>query len=170
MIGKSERRLGVSLGYVREILATSLPLTLRFNRIFGFLDPNTKAPKEAYHIARMRGALAADCGTCVEAERNLARQAGLAETQITACLRGDLGAFDPPLQAVIALTDAVTHQRADAPEAREAIRRAYGPAALIELAFAMNAAALLPGVKRAMGHATTCDLDLLAPPTKGAIR
>jgi hypothetical protein len=59
------------------------------------------------------------------------------------------------------LADAVTSRREDHPEAREVIRAAFGEAGLVELAFAMNGAALLPGIKRSMGFATACDLNLL---------
>ncbi|WP_275296365.1 hypothetical protein [Sulfitobacter mediterraneus] len=36
-----------------------------------------------------------------------------------------------------------------------------GEAGLIELSYAMNGAALLPGIKRAMGYATTCNLSMM---------
>lgn len=35
------------------------------------------SPAIAHHTARLRGAIAADCGTCVKAEINLAQQAGI---------------------------------------------------------------------------------------------
>ena len=66
-----------------------------------------------------------------------------------------------PLNAVATLTDSVTKDRTDNPEAREKITAAYGDAGLIELSLAMNAAAMMPGVKRAMGYATACDLNTM---------
>lgn len=161
MIRRAEARIGVEFGYIHEIAKTDLGLLSRFNRIFGFLNPNRHVPAAAYHAARLRGAIAADCGTCVEAEINLARQAGLGDTLIDPLLAGDYAALPGALAAVATLADAVTGSRADDPAARDTIRDAYGDAGLIEICFAMNGAALLPGVKRAMGHATSCDLALL---------
>lgn len=158
MIQQAEKRVGVTFDYVRKIAQVNLGLLLRYNKVFGFLDPRKHLPAPAYHAARLRGALAADCGTCVEAEINLALQAGLNKTLVKAILNGTA---DGPLASVIALTDAVVGGKQDAPDARTDVLSAYGEAGLIELSFAMNGAALLPGVKRAMGYATTCNLSLM---------
>lgn len=161
LLTKAETRLGVKLDYARKIAKTNLTLMLRYGKIFGFLDPRKHVPAEAYHIARLRGALSADCGTCVEAELNLAKSAGVGEAVLKATLKADYAALSADLAAVAQLTDAVVRDRVDAPEARETLLRAYGEAGLIELSFAMTGAALLPGIKRAMGYATTCDLETL---------
>ncbi|WP_421703839.1 hypothetical protein [Aliiroseovarius sp.] len=159
MITRAERRLGVALDYVHQIADTDIGLLTRYNRLFGFLDPVKHVPKEAYHVARLRGALAADCGTCVEAEVNLARKAKLSDALIRDTLHGV--SLPAPLCHIATLADAVTRDRVDAPDARAAILDTYGEKGLIELSFAMNGAALLPGIKRAMGHATACDLSLM---------
>lgn len=158
LIRKAEARVGVTFDYVHHIADTNFGLLNRYNRLFGFLDPRKHLPAEAYHAARLRGALAADCGTCVEAEINLALAAGLTQGQVRDLLKGSA---DGPIAAVIALTDAVVRDRTDAPEARAEIEATYGPTGLIELSYAMNGAALLPGIKRAMGYATACDLTLM---------
>ena len=161
LVGRGERRIGVGLDYVRHIARTDLGLLLRYNRIFGFLDPNRKVAPEAYHAVRLRGAVAADCGTCVEAEINLARTARLDARTIDRILGADYDHLPPGVAAAAELADHVVGRREDHPEAREAVRAAYGEAGLIELSFAMNGAALLPGIKRAMGYATACDLEII---------
>lgn len=161
LVGRAERRIGVQLDYARQIARTDTGLFLRYGRIFGFLDPNRKAPAAAYHAARLRGAIAADCGTCVEAEMNLAATAGLSAAVIDRILAADYTDLPEGVAAAARLADAVTARHADDPEARETIRRAYGDAGLIEISYAMTGAALPPGIKRAMGHATACDLALL---------
>ncbi|MDC0660076.1 hypothetical protein N6L27_18895 [Leisingera sp. SS27] len=160
-IRRAERRIGVSLDYVRYIARTELSLLSRYNKIFGFLDPNRQVPAAAYHAARLRGALAADCGICVEAEINLARASGLGEQLINAILQADSQALPTELAPVVRLADAVTSRREDDVEARSVVTGLYGDAGLIELSFAMNGAAMLPGIKRAMGHATACDLSVM---------
>lgn len=161
LIQRAERRIGVRLDYAHEIAQTDLTLLSRYNRIFGFLDPNKKVPKVAYHTARLRGAIAADCGTCVEAEINLANQAGIDNATVGLVLRSDYSELPEEVAAIARLADAVAGRREDDAEAREIIKRAYGDAGLIEVSFAMNGAALLPGIKRAMGYATICDMAIL---------
>ena len=167
MIRKAETRLGVSLDYAHKIAQTDIGLLMRYNRIFGFLDPNRHVPPLAYHAARLRGAMAADCGTCVEAEINLAKLDGLSDVHIDAVLTAD-GSLEAPIMAVVRLSDAVVARREDDAEARDAVRAAYGEAGLIELCFAMTGAAVLPGIKRGMGYATTCDLSVLRRISGGA--
>lgn len=157
----AEKRIGVTLEYAHEIAQTDFGLMLRYGKVLGFLDPNKNVPAPAYHIARLRGAIAADCGTCVEAEINLAKNAKVPSEVIAAVLQSDYSALPDELCAVARLADAVTAKREDAPEARAEISKAYGTAGLIEISFAMNGAALLPGIKRSMGYATVCDIQTI---------
>ena len=161
LIRRAERRVGVQFDYIHQIAETDIGLLARYNKIFGFLDPNRKVPAQAYHTARLRGAIAADCGTCVEAEINLARNANVDPTTIDHVLSGDYTALPIEITAVASLADAVAGRRADDPEARDTIRKTFGEAGLIEISLAMNGAALLPGVKRAMGYATACDIQTM---------
>ena len=162
LVSKAEKRIGVELDYAHRIAETDFGLMARYGKIFGFLDPNKNVPPLAYHVARLRGALAADCGTCVEAEINLAKQAGIAVDAINAVLLSDFSNLSGEVSAVARLTDAVVSRREDDADAREEVRRAFGEAGLIEISYAMNGAALLPGIKRAMGYATHCDISLLS--------
>ena len=158
---KAENRIGVSLDYAHQIAKTDFGLMARYGKIFGFLDPNKKVPPLAYHAARLRGALAADCGTCVEAEINLAKTSGVKPETIKALLQADYAGLTAEISAVARLTDAVVKDRIDDPDARAEVQRAFGTSGLIEICFAMNGAALLPGIKRGMGYATECDLSVL---------
>ncbi len=161
IIGRAEARLGVPLDYTRKIAETDVRLLLRYNKIFGFLDPNKNMPPLAYHTARLRGAIAADCGTCVAAEVNLAKAAQCPADTLDRILSGSYEGLHDGIRAVANLTDSVVGHRRDDPENRETVRQFYGDAGLSELSFAMNGAALLPGIKRAMGYAVACDLDAM---------
>lgn len=161
LVSRAEKRIGVGLDYAHQIARTNFGLMTRYGKIFGFLDPNRNAPVLAYHTARLRGAISADCGTCVEAEINLAKQADIGSEVVTQILSADYSKLPKEIAAVALLSDAVVGRREDDPAAREIIQQAFGEAGLIEISFAMNGAALLPGIKRAMGYATTCDLNIL---------
>jgi hypothetical protein len=161
LIRKSEKRIGVTFDYIHKIAETDMNLLTRYNRIFGFLDPNKNVPAAAYHAARIRGAAVSDCGVCVEAETNLAKIAKIPADIISDLLVGNYDNLPPEIAAVGKLADAVVGGHYDDPEAREMILKTWGDKALIELSFAMNGAALLPGVKRAMGYATACDISAM---------
>jgi len=161
LIGRSEARIGVKFDYVHKIDETDIGLLSRYNKIFGFLDPNRKVPPLAYHTARITGALSADCGTCVQAEINLAKNAGMENAIISKILHFDIDDFPPEIIATAQLAKSVTSERIDNPEARNIIQDTFGEKGLIEISFAMSGAALLPNVKRAMGYATACDINLM---------
>jgi hypothetical protein len=69
--------------------------------------------------------------------------------------------LDDDLAAILTLAHCVTAERIDHADARAYLRGHFGDAGLIELAYAMNGAALLPGIKRTLGYAANCDLDLM---------
>ncbi len=167
LIRRSENQFGVKFEYIHKIAQTDLGLLFRYNRIFGFINPNKKVPPLAYHAARLRGALAADCGTCVETEIKLAKLANIDSDVISELLSGQLDKLSPEIAAVVSLSDAVTRERRDEPAAREIIKSTWGDAGVIELGFAMNGAALLPGIKRSMGYSGSCDISLLQQASKG---
>lgn len=167
LIGRAEKRIGVSLDYTRQIARTDFGLLMRYNKIFGFLDPNRKVPLRAYHTARLRGAIAADCGTCVAAEINLAKAAGMKSEFLDQVISGIYHQLPEDIAAIAKLADSVIGRRDDDAASRDTIRNCYGDAGLIELSFAMNGAALLPGIKRAMGFAVACDLDIARKVAKG---
>lgn len=162
LVNRAEKRIGVELDYAHEIAKTDFGLMSRYGKIFGFLDPNKNVPALAYHAARIRGAVAADCGTCVEAEVNLAKASGIKPETIRALLLKDYAEFPKEISSVARLTDAVVSNGEDDSAARAEIQKAFGNAGLIEISYAMNGAALLPGIKRAMGYATQCNLPLLS--------
>ncbi|WP_138464913.1 hypothetical protein [Poseidonocella sp. HB161398] len=157
LIGRTESRLGVGYPYVRRIAETNTRLLWRYRKFLAFLDPNQDVPPEAYHLARLRGALAMGCADCVESEIAQAKAAGLREGLIREFLTASPGELPGPLGDVMALADAVVARRSDDPEARDRVRAAFGEDGLIELAFAMNGAAMIPGVKRAMGFSGSTD-------------
>lgn len=161
IINGNEKRLGVGLDYAHAIADANLGLLMRYGKIFGFLDPRKNVPADAYHIARLVGALSADCGTCVQAEINLAKNSRVDLSIIENVVRGDSETLSRVNKAVYDLSYAVTNNRIDDAEARDVLIDAFGESGVIELGFAMNGAALLPGVKRTMGYATACDISVL---------
>ena len=162
LIQNAEKQIGVSLDYVHYIAKTDISLLTRYNKIFAFLNPNKKIPALAYHTARLRGAIAADCGTCVEAEINLAKKAKLETETIKQVLAQDYENLPKEIAAIAKLADSILIEKSDNQEAREIIKEKFGDAGLIEISFAINGAALLPGIKKTLGYGTACDLNIIA--------
>ena len=160
ILSRGERKVGVPLNYAREILSVNFGLFSRYGKIFSFLDPVKHVPQEVYHAARLAGAVSADCGSCVKAEVNLARSAGLEDAAIGLILRRKTDQLDQNIAPAVRLAFAVAKNVDDAGSRSEIVSK-HGKAGLIELSYAMNGAAMLPGIKRAMGFATACNIDSL---------
>ncbi len=91
----------------------------------------------------------------------MARAAGMDLQTLDHILFRATDRLDDDLAAIVTLAHQVTAERIDHPDARAHLRNRFGDAGLIELAYAMNGAALLPGVIRTLGYATTCDIELM---------
>ncbi|MBO6826862.1 MAG: hypothetical protein JJ879_11725 [Sneathiella sp.] len=167
LVRQAEKRIGVDFDYTHKIADTSFGLLMRYTKIFNFMDPNKHTPKLAYHAARLRGAISADCGTCVETEIKLAQIAKIDNADIDLILTEKYDQLSDGVAAAAKLADAVTGPRQDDPEARRVILEVYDEAGLIELSYAMTGAAVVPGIKRAMGYAQSCNIDTMRKLTGG---
>lgn len=155
-----ERKLGVSLDYVRAIRDASLGAFLRFVKLLGATDYRKRLSAEELFVARLAAARAADCGSCLETEASLARAAGVPEEVVGALLPGGGGALRPELEEIAAFTRAVlvTDGSADAERdrLREVLRARVGDAGLVELALAIGVGGAFPSIKRALGYSRSC--------------
>lgn len=158
IISQNEEKIGVDLKYVRKILDEDLGLFFRYTKIFSFFDKNTYLPKEAYHAARLSVILNASCGTCLEAEINLAKKANLKVLFIRDILMKNYENLDEGIVNIIKLSEAISSFSTNK-EARENIIEIYGQKALIELSYTINGSLILPGIKRTLGYETTCELN-----------
>ena len=78
-LGTEERRMGVSLDYLRHILGTSFKSFFVFTKIMPISNHRRKLPVEPYYVARLVATRDEDCGTCVQIEVNLAKEEGVAD-------------------------------------------------------------------------------------------
>lgn len=162
LIGKrldaEEERLGESVDYLRYINDRSPSAVLRFAALGPFANSRKTLPADAWYAAQLVALQHHDCGTCLQIGVNLARDDGVASRLIEDVLRGDWSALAPPLATVCQFTsDAVVDKVADE-AARQTIVDEYGENGLIELSFAIAAAAIPPTVKRVLGFSTSCAL------------
>ena len=155
-LDKVEQELGESVDYLRHIVRTSLPSFFRFAKVAGMANGRKVLPLEPFHVARLVGTRDADCGTCLQIELNLARQAGLSEAILAAVIDEQPEALSPELEEVYRFTRSVVVADGGEQALRESLRARYGDAGLVELALAIAGCRVFPVVKRTLGYATSC--------------
>jgi alkylhydroperoxidase family enzyme len=157
-IDATEKQLGAPLDYVREMLAASSALPLRFFAGTALLARRRRAPRDVWHVAGLVATRHEDCGACVQIGVNLARQDGVPAEALRAVLDGAPGRLPEPLAEAYRFAAAVCAADGSEGPWRDALRKRHGDEALIELSLAVAAARVFPTVKRGMGHAVSCAL------------
>ena len=151
-----ERKLGESMDYLRYITDQNPSAMLRFAGIGPFANSRKTLPADAWYAAQLVVLQHEDCGTCLQIGVNLARQDGVEPALIHSVLNGELSELAPGLITVCRFArQSLTDKTADEEMRNEIIDR-YGEKGLIELAFAISAAAIPPTVKRVLGFARSC--------------
>ncbi len=153
-LDRAEQEMGGSLDYLRHMVRTSLRPFSKFVRLLPLSRYRRKLPPEPYHVARLAATRAADCGSCVQIEANLARKENVPAEVVRAA--GDVDKLPPELADVYRFVEQVVKQTGDEGGLREKLRQRYGEEAFIELAIAVGVCRVFPTVKRALGFAVSC--------------
>ena len=159
-LAAQERALGgVSLAYLRDMWRVAPRAFVAVIRARPFLGyPARGVPPAAYHVARIAATRVEDCGTCVQTAVHLARAAGVPPAVIRAAALGAPEALPADLSAVYRFATAVAQADTAATEAeRPALRARFSEHGLVTLAIAIAGARTFPALKRALGHATSCE-------------
>jgi hypothetical protein len=157
IIGRQEKKLGVSLEYLREISEGSPGAFLKFGLFAPLANHRRKLPKEAWHLARLAATQAEDCGTCVQIVVNLAKADGVAPGLIQTALAGALDELPLDLALVMQFSECIARGE-DREHLRNRLVAIYGEAAFHEVALAIATARVFPTIKRALGHAQSCEV------------
>jgi alkylhydroperoxidase family enzyme len=151
-----ERRYDYDATYMHEILDASLPAFLKLLLAQAMNAHRDAVPMDALFAARIAAVRFEDCGPCAQLVVNMAREAGVAPATLRAMVARDSTALTNDARLGLALADAVlAHAPCD--DVRDEIRRRWGEAGLITLAYAIAATRIYPTMKRALGHAHTCE-------------
>lgn len=154
VITRQERKLGVSLDYMRQLSQSSLSAFLKFSLAMPLCEHRRHLPREAFHLARLAATKVEDCGTCVQIVVNIARQDGVDADLLRAALKED-HALPAHLAEVMAFAKLVA-SGGDSEELRTKLKGVYGEAGFIELTLAITTARIFPTLKRGLGHAVSC--------------
>lgn len=130
-----------------------------FAKFAKIIEPSShvgSAPAPAAFAAKIIGALAEDCGPCVQLVVRMAREAGVGPDQIEAVLTRSVAAMSDDVAVAFRFADAVVRRSPEADEAREAVRARWGDEGVVDLALGMQIGRVFPMVKAALGFAKTC--------------
>lgn len=153
-----EVRVPGSADYLRAIAEQSNRAFVKFLLILPLARHRRVVGAPAYFAARIAATRAQDCGTCVQMETNMARQHGVSPEVLRAVLEDRVDSLPPEVAAAFQFARAVAEQTGDEGALREQVRRYFGEEGLVELALAVATAQVFPGIKRALGYATSCAL------------
>lgn len=156
----SVRRFGArynyDVSYLEALLDASPAAFLKFARAGAMARHCERAPAEAFFAAKLAGALAEDCGPCVQLVADMAREAGVADNEVRAILRGDPQGMSETVRAAFDFAAALVARRADLDERRAGVRALWGDKGVVDLTFAAQVSRLFPMVKAGLGYAKSC--------------
>ena len=154
-VRRMERHYGYDATYLHEMADASLPAAIRFT-IMQMAAGNWRAdaPRDAWCAAGIAGALVEDCGPCVQIATDMAMEAGMRGEVIAALLGGR--PTDAQAQLGFDYGRALLNGSETLDALRERIETQWGKRALLALSLRAMTGRNYPVLKRATGHARTC--------------
>lgn len=150
-------RYGYDVEYMRHMLKVAPASFLKFAKLSGLATHRQIVPRDAWYAAKLVGALVEDCGPCVQLVVNMARGAGVPRETVEAALKHDVAAMDEDTALAYLFATAAARHGPSADELREAVRKKWGDAGVIDLALAVQISRMFPMVKAALGYARSCE-------------
>jgi hypothetical protein len=150
-----EHRYNYDGTYMHEMADTSTSAFTRFMIMqMAGGEYHGDAPRDAWFASGIAGALFEDCGPCVQIASDIAVEGGMPTATIRALLSGT------PTDAVAQLGfdygRALLGGAENLDALRDTIKSKWGEKALIALSLRAMTGRNFPVLKRAMGHAKTC--------------
>jgi alkylhydroperoxidase family enzyme len=155
-IRTSEKRLGVSLDYLRHIYEHAPDAFWKLTTFMSVAQHRSKLPPTPYHVARLVATRHDDCGPCLQIAVNLAKEDAIEPVIVKAVLDRNIEKLPESLRDVYRFTESVLGDGLDAAEFRERLRKVFGEEALVELAIAIATCRVFPTLKRALGYSQNC--------------
>ncbi|HVU19255.1 MAG TPA: hypothetical protein VHE09_00875 [Rhizomicrobium sp.] len=149
-----ERKYDYDAAYLHELADISTRDFYRFARVQMMLQSKDHAPRDALQAAAIGGALVEDCGPCVQIASDRAVEEGMSGEVIAALLSGRPANADAQLGFDYARALLTGSENLDA--LRETIEGRWGKRGVMALTFMAMAARNFPVIKRALGHAKSC--------------
>lgn len=155
-IRRLERRFAYDAAYMHEIIDASPGAMLKFSLLQPMNQHRRGVPKAVWYAARITAARHEDCGPCTQLVVDMAYADGVAADELRAVAARDFAGMSDGVALAVRLADAVA-ANAPADAVRDDIVRRFGMDGLISLSLGIAGARMFPTVKRALGHARTCE-------------
>jgi alkylhydroperoxidase family enzyme len=155
-IRATEKRLGVSMEYLRHMYSHAPDAFDKFSTLMPATQHREKLPPAPYHVARLVATRQEDCGPCLQVAVNLAKEDGVEPAILQAALAGKVEELPESLQDVYRFAESVVLADGEEGNYRERVRKVFGETGLVELALAISTCRVFPTLKRALGHAKSC--------------
>lgn len=146
-----------NVSYMANMLDVSPEAYFKFAAITDLAQHREAAPVDATFAAKLSGALAEDCGPCVQLVVRMAQEAGMDDRQIEAVLTRDPGIMEPETLLGFRFADSLVRRKPDLDGIRDEVELRWGEAAVIDLTFAVQIGRVFPMVKAGLGFAKTCE-------------
>jgi alkylhydroperoxidase family enzyme len=121
-------------------------------------------PATLLSIARIVATRSADCGSCVQAQVNLALKIGARREWIVAALEDKPAALPGDVRDVYEFARQVVEHTYEEGPLRDTLRARYGDRGVVDLALAIATAQVVPMTKRTLGYAMSCARVQVAVP------
>lgn len=155
-VRRFERQWGYDASYMHDVVRASPGAARKFVFLQPMAQHREDVSRDAWHAAHLAGALAEDCGPCVQICVDMATQDGMDPEKLAALIRGDIddagpdAAFGYRYGIAVATNADATHSFV------EQARKRYGDRGLVSLAFSVTTARMFPTLKRGLGHGAVC--------------
>src|SRR6185436_15142036 len=126
MIRYGEKKLGVSLDYMREIAAEAPAAFRLLGRVSQLGQSLKPADRHAAHMAGLGAAMHDDCGTCVQIHINLARADGVAEDVLRRAVAGEASTLPATLAESFRFGEAVAANDPEMHDLRDKLEATLG--------------------------------------------
>lgn len=147
---------GYDVSYMEHMLAVAPEAFAKFWKITEASSHVGAAPLAATFAAKIIGALAEDCGPCVQLGVKMAEEAGIPAAEIEAVLTRDVSAMSEDVAVAFRFADALARHDPALDEAREDVRARWTDRGVVDLTLAMQAVRMFPMMKVGLGFGKTC--------------
>lgn len=151
-----EERYRYDVSYMRYMLQYSPDAFFKFSKLMEASAHCETAPVEASFAAKLVGAVAEDCGPCVQLVADMAAEAGMAEDQIEAVLTRNHDAMNPDTALGFCFADAVVRRASYQDDVRNDVRAEWGETGVIDLTLGLQLGRMFPMIKVGLGFGKLC--------------
>lgn len=155
-IKKFAERYNYNADYMYHMLDVAPAAFAKFAPLSRVAAHRDVLPAETAAAAKIRGAMAEDCGPCAQLSIDMAREAGVDESQIAAIVQQDVEAMQETTALGFHFAMAVLANTPQVTICRDAVRAKWGDQGVVELTLALQISRVFPMLKAGLGYAESC--------------